>query len=203
MEAEGTSVRVKRGMRPRARIVMLAIVLALGIGIAGHAMRPNSNTLPAGTSAFAKGHGVEYRSPDGSYTARFPKAPTVTHDAEQLEQYTVTIAVAAVTTDDYEIATTSIALPDAPEGSLATQLLNDALHAGIAQVGGTGAQTTSRTRGSLPALQATFKAGDGYPAQGLVMLDGNRLFELFVHARLGSNKLFDALDKSFVPTAGA
>lgn len=199
METASPTTPTRRRRRPKVTIVMLAVVLAVGIAIAGRMMRPGSNTLPAGTSAFANGNGVDFRSPDGLYTARFPKSPTTTRDAEQLAQYAVTINSATLTTGDYEIATASITLPDTPAGALGTQLLDDAMNSGISQVGGTAAQVVSLTRGGLPARAATFKGPDGFEAKGLVMLDGKWLFEMLVHARMGTAKLFDALNQSFQP----
>jgi hypothetical protein len=197
----GPSTPPRRAKRSKARIVMLAVVLALGLSIYGAVLHPGSNALPSGTSAFAKGDGVDYQSPDGSYMAQFPKTPVQSHDVEQLQGFTTTVNTASVETDDYEMATGSIALPAKPTSAQSSELLHDALNAGISKAGGTNPQETPLTRGGLPALQATFKAPDGYNAKGLVMLDGKWLFVFLVHAKTGTDKLFDALDKSFVPTA--
>jgi hypothetical protein len=179
---------------------MPAVVLALGMGIYGAVVHPGSNSLPSGTSAFAKGNGVVFVSPDHSYMVQFPETPTVSHDPEQIEQFTTTINSASVETDDYEMVTASIALPAQPTSSQSADLLRDALSAGISRAGGTDPQMSPLTRGGLPALEATFKAPDGYQARGLVMLDHSWLFVFLVHAKTGTNKLFDALEKSFQPT---
>ncbi len=187
--------------RPKAKVLMIAIALAVGLVFAGHAMRPGSNSLPAGTSAFVKGKGVAYHSADASYSVEFPKAPAQSRDSAQLGAYAVSINSATASTDDYELATSSIAMPDAPTGALATELLTDALAAGVTQVGGTESQPVSQTRGAFPALEESFKGPDGFQAKALVMIDGKWLFELFAHARTGTDGLFDALDKSFAPVS--
>jgi len=190
-----------RRKRSKARIVIPSVVLAITTGVVGTAMHAAKGSLPAGTSAFAKGDGVDYASPDGSYTTQFPKAPVASQDAVQVGQFSATLDSALVTTNDYEMATASIALPEAPTGSLATQLLNDALNTGVTKSGGEMQHQEQITRGGMPALHATFKAPDGYTAEAEVVLEGRWLFVLFVHAKTGTSKLYGALDKAFAVSA--
>jgi hypothetical protein len=193
----------RRAKRSKARIVMPAIVLALGMGIYGAVLHPGKNALPSGTSAFAKGDGIDFQSPDGSYLARFPKTPTTSRDSESVDQYMVVINSATVETDDYEMATASFALPAVPTTAQANELLVDESKAAVSRVNGTDAQQTPMTRAGFPAVETTFKGPDGYKAKMLVMLDGKWTFMFLVHSKTGTDKLFAALDKSFAPAFSA
>jgi hypothetical protein len=78
-------------------------------------------------------------------------------------------------------------------------VLDGALNGGLTSANGKLVSKQRIDRGGLPANDATFKAPDGYSARVLVMLAGSRLYVLFVHAKSGTDKLFRALDASFVP----
>ena len=57
----------------RSRKLVLVILVALGAGV--FKFMSDRGAVPAGTSEFAAGKGIDYTSPDRSYTACFPKAP--------------------------------------------------------------------------------------------------------------------------------
>ena len=68
-------------------------------------------SLPPGTSAFVAGHGVPYSSPDRTFDARFPSAPTVQRKVIPVASSSATINLAQVQTDDYEVVAASLVLP--------------------------------------------------------------------------------------------
>ena len=49
-------------------------------------------------------------------------------------------------------------------------------------------------------MEATFKAPDGYGARMLVLSFDAKMYVLFVHAKTGVDRLYNALDKSFTVT---
>jgi hypothetical protein len=159
------------------------------------------NGLPSGTSAFVGGHGVEYTAPDNSYLAHFPKQPVEDQEPVTVGSVTANVTSALVQTDDYEIGTASMQLPIAVPAEQIDGVLDGAMNGGIVQIDGK-LQTKNRvTRGGYTAVEATFKASDGYSAHGLVMIHGTRMYMEFVHAKTGTDRLFKALDASFVPVA--
>ncbi len=159
--------------------------------------------MPAGTSEFAAGKGIDYTSPDRSYTARFPKAPVESQQPVTVGSVTATVTAAIVSTDDYELGTGTILMPVAIPSDRIDGVLEGSLNGGISNANGELVSKERIERGGLPAITAKFKAPDGYSAHVLVMLSGSRLYMVFVHAKNGTDKLFKALDASFVPNVGA
>jgi hypothetical protein len=189
---------------PTARTFPAALVLALVglvvIGALGFTFVRSRNALPAGTSDFVAGNGVSFTAPDRSYTAQFPAEPTITHTEVPMGNTTTRLSLASVETKSYEIGSTSLDIGVAiPKGS-AEQVLEQALASGVSRVDGDVVSKKQITRAGLQAIDAKFKAPDGYSAHVLVMVKGSRIYVLYVHAKSGTDRLFDAFDKSFVPT---
>ena len=70
-----------------------------------------ADPLPSGTSAFVAGQGFRYSSPDHTFDARFPQAPTVSRETIPVATSSATISLAQVQTDDYEVVAGSMVLP--------------------------------------------------------------------------------------------
>jgi hypothetical protein len=183
---------------PTARLAIVALLL-LVLGGAGYRFATKGDALPKGTSDYVAGHGVDYTAPDGSYSARFPVEPEVTQEPVTIGSVTATVNAAIATTGDYEIGVASIQLPVTVPPDRVDEVLDGALNGGLTSANGKLVSKQRIERGGLPANDAKFKAPDGYSARVLVMLAGSRLYVLFVHAKGGTDKLFRALDASFVP----
>lgn len=190
-------VAPKRSALPRAVVAIIAsLVLTCAVG-AGALAFLRSDSLPAGTAAFVAGHGVEYTAPDGSFSARFPRQPVAEAKPISVSGVSLTLNYASDTTSDYEMGAASMVLPVAVPASEIDRTLQDALNSGLAGADGKLTRSERTTRGGLPAIYGDFSAPDGYSARMLVALDKNKVFVLFAHAKSGTPKLFDALDKSF------
>ena len=190
-----TAAPVKK--RHRGKIALLSVVAVLGAFIAYGAYARNQP--PPGTADFVAGHGVDFTAADGSYTAQFPKDPLVQTNPVTIQGAQLTVTAASVTTDDYEVMTASMALPMSIPADRVDQALEDGLQGSVSGAKGDLKSKHRVTRGGLPAIDATFEAPDGYTARELILLAGNHIDLLFVHAKTGVDKLFHALDKSFVP----
>jgi hypothetical protein len=180
--------------------IVLALVGLLILGAAGFTFISNRNSLPAGTGDFVAGNGVSFTAPDRSYTALFPAAPKVEHAPVTVGGVTTQVALASVSSDSYEMGSASFDLRIPVPVEVVDSILVGALNGGVARAGGDLVAKEQITRGGLPAIDAKFKAPDGYSARVLVVLKHSRIYVLFVHAKSGTDKLFDAFDKSFVPT---
>jgi hypothetical protein len=53
-------------------------------------------------------------------------------------------------------------------------------------------------RGAQPAIEGRFNAPDGYRAHLLVVASGSTLIMLIVHAKMGTDRLYKALEASLV-----
>jgi hypothetical protein len=180
--------------------LVLAIVAFVIIGGLGFSYVRGRNALPGGTSDFVAGNGVSFTAPDRSYTAQFPEEPTVTHSEVPIGNSQAQLSLASVETKSYEMGSTSFDFGLAVPKSRVQRVLEQAIGSGITHVNGDAVSMEKIQRGGLSALDATFKAPDGYSARVLVMLKGSRIYLLYVHAKSGTDKLFEAFDKSFVPT---
>jgi hypothetical protein len=189
--AKSSNVRV-------AAVFALVAVLALG-GI-GLYLRGKASALPPGTSSFVAGRGVSYTAPDNAFTVRLPADPEVDTQPVTVGSVTMTVQEALVQTDDYELGAASMSLPASIPDSRVDDTLKSALDNGVSSVDGDLASKERITRGGLPALDATFKAKDGYSAHIMVILDTRYVYMLIVHSKSGTERLFSALNTSFVPT---
>ena len=153
-------------------------------------------------SAFASGHGVTYTSSDNSYTVQLPERPTVEDTPVSVGTTTMNVSSALVSKSDYELGTASMELPVKVPADRVDELLSDALDGGVNGIKGEIISKQRITRGGFPALDARFKAPDGYTAHAIVFMNSRDLYVLFVHAKTGTEKLFQALNKSFVPLTG-
>jgi hypothetical protein len=187
---------------PRAALSVLCVVM-LGLGAVAYAWHAHQGRLPAGTSEFAAGRGVLYTAPDHAYTVQFPKTPEASDQSQTFGSVTLTINMALASSDDYEMGVGKIDLPAAVPDGQVDELLEASMNAGMEAAKGDIDSKERITRDGLPAMEAHVHASDGYSARVLVVLSQQRLFMLVVHAKSGVDKLFDALNASFVtqPTA--
>jgi hypothetical protein len=186
--------------RHRGKIALVIVVAVLGAFVAYGAYARNQP--PPGTADFVAGHGVDFTAADGSYTAQFPKDPLVEANPVTIQGAQLTVTAASVQTDDYEIMTASVALPASIPSDKVDQALEEGMQASVSGAKGDLKSKHRITRGGLPAIDATFEASDGYRARELILLTGNHIDLVFVHAKTGVDKLFHALDTSFVPNVG-
>jgi hypothetical protein len=165
----------------------------------GYAVKARSLAVPEGTKAFVEGNGIVFTAADGSYSAEFPIEPTVEEAPMTVESVTVNVSAASVTTNDYEMAAASMSLRGVkvPKDRV-DELLEESLQGGVQRSDAEVVSKERITRGGLPAIDAKLKAPDGYGARALVVLSGSRLYLLFVHAKTGSDRLFNAFNESFV-----
>jgi hypothetical protein len=184
----------------KSRLGALALVVVVALfASAGYGLLRSRSALPDGTKDFVGGRGVVYVAADGSYTAQFPQAPLEDQQQLAVGNLTATVSFALVSTDDYEMGTASFAMPVVVPDAQAGQVLEGALNGGVSSVSGDLVSKEHVTRAGLPAIDAKFKAPDGYSAHVMVVLDGSRMYMLFVHAKTGTDRLFRALDESFLP----
>ncbi len=161
-------------------------------------MHFRSDPLPKGTSAFASGGGVTYTSPDGGYQVQLPQTPTEDQRTATVNGITATVYAAASSTSDYEIATFSIVFANPVVSSRIDDVLEAALTGGVSGVDGKLVHKSLLTRDTLPAIEGSFKAGDGYRAHVLIVGSGSTLIMLLVHSKTGTDRLAQALEDSLI-----
>jgi hypothetical protein len=181
--------------------LMLVVLLVLGAG-AYKFYTSQRDKLPAGASDYVAGEGVEFTASDRSYSVRLPIKPQVTEQPFTVQNATVTLNAALVSQDEYELGAASVTLPMNVPAAQVDQVLESSLDGGISNVDGELVSKKLFERGGVPAIDAKFKAPDGYSAHIVVMVDGARLYMLFSHAKHGTDRLFKTLDESFVPAIG-
>ncbi len=184
------------------RVLVIAVGVLAAVCGAAAVRAVFGNGLPPGTSSFVDGHGIDYMAPDHSYMARFPVVPVERQQPITVGQFSANLNSALVEKDDYEIGTASMQLPIAVPADKVNDALDGAMNNGIVKTDGKLVSKNHVTRGGFATVDATFKARDGYTARGLVMVHGSVLYMEFVHAKTGTDRLFKALDASFVPLAG-
>jgi hypothetical protein len=183
--------------RPLALRVLIAVVsMALGWYAAGYFLHGQS--LPPGTKAFVAGHGVSYSSPDHTFDASFPSAPTVERHEIPVASSSATMYLAQAETDDYEIVGASVVLPISLPAAQADAALDDIVKYGA---GATDSEIVSKKRvveDGVSGVEVRAKVADGYSAKLIVLISGRRIFLLGVHAKTGTDRLYKALVDSLV-----
>jgi hypothetical protein len=196
--APTTPARTKN--RSSVGLVLVVVLVSATLGFVGYTrFVAQPERVPEGTSDFAAGRGVTYTARDGSFSVQLPAQPRVETAPLTVNGMTATIFAASVTGADYELGAASITLPVSIDGNEVTEVLDQALRVGVASADGEMLGKRRFTRGGLPAIEATFEAPDGYRAKVLVVGAGERLYVLFAHAKQGTDALFRALDRSFIP----
>jgi len=175
--------------------IALAVVVAFVVGVGVMHFR-SSDSLPAGTSAFAAGKGVVFTSPDGVYQAQFPQA--VTTELAPSAGNGLILRRAYAKSDSYEIVAASSVAPAPVPAASVNILLEAGLSAEIANLNGKLQNKKETTFAGMPAIEASFKGSDGYPARILVVASGADIFEVVVHAKTGADKLFYAFESSLI-----
>jgi hypothetical protein len=182
---------------PRSLVAILCVIaMVLGWVAVEHQM--NANSLPPGTAAFVAGRGVAYASPDHTFDARFPATPTVESRVIPLATHTATIHMAQLQTDDYEIVAASMVLPVALPSGQVEPVLHEVLTKAATDQGDTVTSQAEITRQGVPGIEVHVKVHDGYTARFLVLTSGSRIYLLGVHAKRGTDRLYDALVGSLI-----
>jgi len=196
------TIRVSPPRRKRIGVTIGAGIVAVLAAVLAYGAYAR-NQAPPDTSSYVDGHGgIDYDAPDGSYAAQFPQQPVVDTKPITVGSVQMMITTASVETDNYEMVTASIALPVAIPAAQVDKTLDDSVDAFVNGMGGKNTSTHPFRRGGLPAIEATFDARDSYAARTVIMYAGGHLDIIAVHSRTGVDKLFHALDKSFVPYVG-
>ncbi len=182
---------------PRALVALICVVsMALGWVAIGRVL--DNDALPEGTGEFVAGRGVLYSSPDRTFAARFPEAPTVERRPLSTPTASVTINLAQVQTDDYELVAASMVLPvSVPSGQVDT-VLRDILREGARAQGATISSEEKVTRYGATGIEVHAKVSDGYPARLMVLISRNHVFLIGAHSKHGTERLYDALVGSLV-----
>jgi hypothetical protein len=182
---------------PRSLVAVVCVIaMALGWVAVEHQM--HSNSLPTGTSEFVAGRGVSYASPDHTFDARFPATPTVESRVIPLSTHSATIHMAQLQTNDYEIVAASMVLPVALPAGQVGPVLHDVLTKAATDQGDTITGQSDVTQQGVPGIDVHVKVHDGYSARFLVLMSGSRIYLLGVHAKRGTDRLYNALVSSLI-----
>jgi hypothetical protein len=189
--------QARSGASPRAAIAVIMVVL-LACGGIGYTWLAHRDALPSGTSAFVAGKGVVYSPEDHAYTAQFPTRPTVGSQSNTVAGVNLTMYMALADSDDYEIGVGDMALPAVITRAHTDELLDGALKGGASAAHLTVASQEKIAVDGAPAIDAHAKDDSGYPVRLLVIATQRHLYFLIVHAKQGTDRLFDALRSSFI-----
>jgi hypothetical protein len=187
----------RRVGNPRAAISVI-LVMFLACAAVGYTVLTHRNALPAGTSDFVAGKGVTYTPDDGAYTAQFPEQPETDSTSRQVGTISLTVNIAMVSKDSYELGVGELELPTVVPDSKIDQMLQAAVQEGMNNAAGS-IQGTQRVQiDGLAALDAHVKGPDGYAARVAAIVSAHHMYILIVHAKSGTDRLFNALEQSFV-----
>jgi hypothetical protein len=182
---------------PRVMLALVCLVsMALGWIAFDHTM--GGDPLPAGTSAFVSGQGVSYSSPDHTFDAQFPTAPTTEQRLISVSSASATLDLAQVQTDDYEIVAASMVLPGTVPADRVAAVLHDILHEGATAQGDKIESETQITSDGAPGIEVRASVSDGYEARFRVLISGTHVYLLGVHSKHATARLYDALVNSLV-----
>ena len=191
-----TPAKVASRPKPWGRVA-LAVAIALVVG-AGVMHLRSGDPLPAGTSEYVAGHGVDFVSPDGTFQVQLPAQPEVDHKAISVNGVNSTLYIAITQSDAYEMGVASVVFPVPFDQSRLNAALDDMTSEGVKSANGTSVSKTLTTHGSEPAMEVKFKAGDGYAGRMLVIASGKSLIMVIVHAKSGTDRLYKALEESLI-----
>ena len=178
------------------RALIVVVSMAVGWFAVGHFLSHDS--LPAGTSAYVAGHGVSFSSPDHTFDARFPSTPTVRRQVITVSTASATLNLAQVQTDDYEVVAASMLMPFSLPPSQVGTVLHDILDGGVVATDGKVVSEQHVVRDGVQGIEIRAKVPDGYAARIMVLSSGRRIYMLGVHAKSGTDRLYDALVESLV-----
>ncbi len=186
--------------RAMSRVIMVLVaIISVALGrMAFDRVFGNANAIPAGTSAFVAGRGVEYSSPDLTFTAKFPSTPTVQQKQFSNASASATLNLAQVQTDDYEVVGASMVLPAELPADQVDTVLHEILTEGVAAQNAKIVSEHHVTHGGARGIEVRAKVSDGYDARLMALNSGSRIYMLGVHAKVGTQRLYDALVGSFV-----
>jgi hypothetical protein len=180
---------------PLRPIVALVVVAVAVVGARGFLSR---DSLPPGTSEFVAGRGVTYTSPVQDFSAKFPRTPVEQDQVVSSGGVSATMHLAQAQTDDYEIVAASMALPGRLPQDQTDSVLHDLLAQGAASQNAKVTSEQHVTHGPASGLEARATMSDGYSARFMVVTTADHIYLLGVHARTGTQKLYDALVRSLV-----
>lgn len=188
------------GPRPRSQtgIVVALVTLFVLASLIGYGLYRRATALPPGTSAFVAGHGQTFDSPDGTFSVQFPSNPEVDDTPVQAAGLTIPTIIATSEGAGYQIMVSSAVFPVNIPRDEVNERLDTMLSSGMAKAPAQLVAKHTTLRGGLPGIDATYKAEDGSTAHALVLVWSNKVYFLLVHAHLGTERLFHALDTSFV-----
>jgi hypothetical protein len=196
--APGPRLARKESTGGRRVLLALICVASMAFGWVGYNRVFVSDPLPSGTSAFAQGHGVAYSSPDHTFDAQFPSAPTVYHRVIPVAASQATINLAQVQTDDYEIVAGSLVLPiPVPADRIGAELhsiMNEAVVAQDAKV----VKEQLITRFGVPGIEISASFKDTYPARFMMLVSNTHVYFLGVHSKHATQRLYNALVSSLI-----
>jgi len=193
------ATRPKNGPKgTRGVLLTLIVIVSMAFGWVSVERALHGDSLPAGTNDFVAGRGVSYSSPDRTFDARFPSQPTVERKQLPVATSSATTNMAQVQTGDYEIVAASMVLPISIPSNRLDGALHDILREGVAATDGEVLSEKKVVVGGATGVEVRAKVSDGYGARVMVLSSGNRIYMLGVHAKLGTDRLYDALVSSFV-----
>jgi hypothetical protein len=174
---------------------MVVLIACAGIG---YTWLTHHDALPPGTSDFVAGKGVVYSPADHAYTAQFPAHPKVASQSSTVGGVNLTVHMALHASDSYEIGVGEMPLP-----RVITRVQSDALLTGALTGGSLAAHLEIAHRRNIdvdgaPAIDVRAKDDAGYSVRILVVATRRHLYFLVVHAKHGTDRLYDALRASFI-----
>jgi hypothetical protein len=176
---------------------LLVVLLTLG-GFAGWKyMQAVRNAPPEEVAAFLDGEGDTYTPVGLGYSVRMPFAPTVSTQTETVYGATVTISMAVIEREDWELGVGVFDLPVQVPDAQADSVLREAVSGGTAEISGTLEEQASTTHQGLPAVDAQLKADDGHPVHVRVVASGSRIYLVMAHSITATDDIFDELVASF------
>ncbi|MFN8034433.1 MAG: hypothetical protein U0V73_00645 [Acidimicrobiia bacterium] len=178
---------------PRLLVALVMVVATALAGALAHAVLAGDGAIPSDTGEFVAGRGVPYASPDQTFTARFPRTPTVRQRSYSVGSLSATLYLAQVQTDDYEIVAASIVLPGSLRSEQVDTVLHDVLKQGARSQHATIDHEQHVTHDGVSGLEVRAEITDGYDARLMALSGNGRVYLLGVHAKVGTRRLYDAL----------
>jgi hypothetical protein len=180
---------------PRA---LLAIIVVVSMAVGWVAYDHRRNALPPGTSAFVAGHGVTYSPPDHTFDIQLPETPTVGQRIIPVSTSTARITLAQAQTDDYEIVAASMVLPGPVPAGQVTAVLREVLNASAGANGDKFTTQNDVMHQGVSGIEVRAEVHDGYAARFIVLISGAHIYMLGVHAKQGTDRLYNALLASLI-----
>ena len=177
-------------------IVVAALVLAVVLG-GWRVVDARMHAPPPQVKAYIHGDGQAYMPLGQGFTARLPMLPTETTQTVTVNGAVVTMHLALIQQQDWEVGIVTIDLPAPLPPAQVEDAMRSAFASGNSAVSGRLEKQDPVSHEGWPAMDAEIIPPDGHPLLTRIVVVKQRVYVLLAHSVNGTNRFFGELVDSF------